>query len=367
MKKVGIITFHNALSYGAALQSCATQQFLQKLGIDNEVIDYQCDYINKRYKKIITIDKKNVPKSLVGSLLRAGNKKKSLRLSEKFRKNHMNLSCACTKDSIKTIADNYSFFITGSDQVFSPTCAGFDTTYLLDFAKPEQKYSYSASFGTTTLPDDKKADYKRLLSDFGKISVREQSGAELVKTTTGRTAEVNVDPTLLLTSKDWDKIASEDVQIKSPYILVFSVQKPRRIVDYAIKLGKEKNIPVYYLNDMHFPKKNGLNYLSPVSPSGFVWLIKNAEYVVTNSFHATAFSIIYHKNLVAEYETLGRRNNRSEELLNRLGITDRELAKGWRVNPDSDINWEQVDAILEAERKKSEKYFKEIKADILQK
>lgn len=367
MKKVGIITFHNALSYGAALQSCATQQFLNKLGIDNEIIDYQCDYINKRYKKIVTIDKRNIPKSFIGSVLKAKNKKKNLRLSEEFRKKHMKLSTACTKTTIKNITDDYSFFVTGSDQVFSPTCAGFDTTYLLDFAKPEQKYSYSASFGTAVLPEEKKSAYKALLDDFGKISVREKSGAEIVKDTTGKSAEVNVDPTLLLKSEEWDKFSGNKELINTPYILVFSVQKPRRIVEYAIKLGKEKNIPVYYLNDMHFPKKDGLNYLSPVSPFGFVSLIKNAEYVVTNSFHATAFSIIYHKNLVVEYETLGRRNNRSEELLNMVGITDRELTKGWHINPDSYIDWEKVDSILEVERKKSEKYFLGIKADVFKK
>lgn len=361
-KKAGIVTFHNALSYGAALQSYALQQFLLKNGIDNEIIDYNCDYINKNYKKLIRIVKGKRLKSFVGSLIQFGNKRKSLALSDKFRKKYLTTSNPVTRKEILNISDDYSFFISGSDQVWSPDCAGFDTTYFLDFAKQGQKYSYAASFGTTNIPDSKKEAYTNLLSDFSYYSVREQSGVQLVKKLAGKDSQVNIDPTLLLTSEDWDKITPES-KIEKPYIFLFNVLKPKRMIDYAVQLGEKKNIPVYYLNDKHIPIK-GIKYINPVSADEFVGIIKNAEYVVTNSFHGTAFSALYHKKLIVELDTATTRNTRSEELLKKLGISNREITDNIFPEPDKFIDWERVDNALENERKASRKYISEIKGNL---
>lgn len=358
-KKAGIVTFHNALSYGAALQSYALQQFLSKEGIENEIVNYQCDYMNKNYKKPVRIIKGKRLKSFVGSLLQLKNKKRSLALSEEFQKKFLVTSRPVTRSELGQITDDYSFFIAGSDQVWSPDCVGFDKTYFLDFAKPVQKYSYAASFGTTKIPEDKQEEYKRLLSDFGGYSVREQSGSELVRRLTGKEASVNVDPTLLLTSAEWDKIAT-DVEIEKPYIFLFNVLKPKRMIDYALKLGREKNIPVYYLNDKHLPI-SGIKYINPVSADKFVSLIKNAEYVVTNSFHGSAFSVLYHKKLIMELDTATKRNTRSEELLEQLGITCREITDSTSPDPDAFIDWERVDRVIEEQRKISREYLLGIK------
>ncbi len=360
MKKVGIITFHNALSYGAALQSYALQKFLDANGVDNDIIDYECDYINKRYKKLLNIDKRNIPKSLAGSVLRAGNKKLNLKLSREFRQKHMRLSPSYNKSTIASCADKYSGFISGSDQVWSPTCAGFDTAYLLDFAKPGQKFSYAASFGVPVIPKEKEPEYKKLLKDFSLISLREQSGEDIVKSVTDKETCVNIDPTLLLKSSQWDKLAC-NIELKKPYILLFGVLKPKNMVQYAVKLGKEKNLPVYNLTDLHFPKIDGINYIKPVSPDMFIGLIKNAEYVVTNSFHGSAFSIIYHKKFVMELDSYSKRNTRSEELLKMLGIENKEITKDCSPDPDLPVDWVKADEILEAEREKSRLYVRKIK------
>lgn len=363
MKKIGIITFHNALSYGAALQSYALQNFLLSNGIKNEIIDYECDFINKKYKKLLSIDKNNIPKSFVGSVLKAGNKRKSLMLSKQFQKNYMKLSNTYNRHTVSNIKDKYAAFISGSDQVWSPTCAGFDKTYLLDFADGTQKYSYAASFGTDTLPNEKLAEYKRLLSDFSAVSVREQSGEKIINNLIKRDAVVNIDPTLLLKKEDWDKIAVAP-KIKGPYILLFNVLKPVRMIEYAVKLGKEKHLPVYYLNDMHFPKREGITYLDPVAPNEFVGLIKNAEYVVTNSFHGNAFSLIYEKKFVMELDTCSKRNNRSAELLKKLGIENKEIKDEISPDADSFVDFNNVKNILDEERKKSLNYFLAMKSNI---
>ena len=358
-KKTGILTFHSALSYGAALQSYALQQFLFSCGVDNEIVDYRCEFMEKNYKSLIKIVKGKELKSFVGSLVKMPNKKKSLKLSKSFQDRFMKKSKPVTRDNIECIRDNYKLFISGSDQVWSPTCVGFDKTYFLDFAKPEQKYSYAASFGTSEISDEYKAEFSRLLGDFRYCSVREESGKNIVKSLTGKDATVNIDPTLLLKAKHWDKIAGEPL-IKGKYIFLFNVLKPVKMIEYAVKLGKEKNLPVYYLNDKHLPI-NGINYVKPVAADGFVNLIKNAEYVVTNSFHASAFSIIYHKKFVMELDTETKRNNRSEELLKQLGIENREIKDGLTPQPDGVIDWQKVDDCIEIFRKKSEEYILKLK------
>lgn len=357
-KKTGIVTFHNALSYGAALQSYALQQFLFKNGVDNEIIDYRCEYIEKTYKRLIRIVKGSELKSFVGSLLQLKNKKQSLKLSRQFQDSFFVKSRPVDRDSVAALSDEYKAFIAGSDQVWSPDCAGFDTTYFLDFAKPEQKYSYAASFGTTSLPQDKTEEYKRLLGDFRSYSVRENSGARLVKELTGNEAVVSIDPTLLLESGEWDKITT-DVELKKPYIFLFNVLKPKKMIEYAAKLGREKNMPVYYLNDKHIPI-NGIEYIKPVSADRFVSLIKNAEYVVTNSFHGSVFAIIYHKKLVMELDTETKRNTRSEELLKLLGIENREIRDDLIPDPDAETDWQRVDKILADLRKASGRYIADI-------
>ena len=361
-KKAGILTFHSALSYGAALQSYALQQFLFGCGIDNEIVDYRCDYMEKEYKSLIKIVKGKELKSFVGSVVKMPNKIKSLRLSKSFQDRFMKKSKLVTREKIESIRDNYTIFIAGSDQVWSPICVGFDKTYFLDFARPEQKYSYAASFATSEIPQELQGEYSELLSDFRYCSVREDSGKKIIESLTDKTADVHVDPTLLLDAKQWDKIAGERI-IKEKYIFLFNVLKPKKMIEYAVKLGKEKNLPVYYLNDKHLPI-SGIKYAKPVAADGFVNLIKNAEYVVTNSFHASVFSIIYHKNLVMEFDNEIKRNIRSEELLKQLSITDREIKEGCHINPDSFVDWDNVDKILEQNRKSSEEYIVCLKGEI---
>lgn len=140
-----------------------------------------------------------------------------------------------------------------------------------------------------------------------------------------------------------------------PYIFLFNVLKPKQMIQYAVNLGKEKGLPVYYLNNKHLPIK-GLKYAKPVGADGFVSLIKNAEYVVTNSFHGAAFSVIYHKKLIVEHETERNRNIRSEELLNMLGLKNREIGSGLITLPDGEIDWNYVDDVLSEHRSKSKEY-----------
>lgn len=360
-KKFGIVTFHHALSYGAVLQTYALQNFLTDLGIDNEVVNYRCKFMEDRAKVFKYIKGKSL-KNYCYSFLYGRETVRERKNSDYFGKNFLKMTKPYTKDTLAQCADDFDGFIAGSDQVWSPICVGFDSAYFLDFAKKGQKYSYAASFGMKNLPDEKIEEYQKRLSDFSAISVREGSGKELVKNLTDKEAVINVDPTLLLSSKKWDKIASS-ADINEPYIFLFTVLKPKNLVNYALELARKTGMKVIYLNKAHKIKDPMLTYMNSVTADKFLGLIKNATYVCTNSFHGNAFSLLYHKNFVVETDTLIGENNRSKELMTKLGLENRILAQGLSPEIDAETDWKNVDAFLAEERNKAKEYLLSI-ADV---
>lgn len=361
-KKVGIVTFHQALSYGAKLQAYALQRFLEENGIENDIIDYTCHFMYTRLIRPIRVGTQHKLKSFLRSLVTMRQTGIDRRKSVAFRKEHMKLSRPFNAENIGEASQEYDAFIAGSDQVWSPSCVGFDKVYFLNFAKPGQKYSYSASIAVNKLPEDKIEDYKELLSDFTMFSVREKSGADIIYDILGRQASVNIDPTLLLEQSCWDKIAKPVV--KEPYIFLFNVKKPKRLIEYAKKLASEKGLKIYYLQKERIHKVKGVTYLDPVGADEFVGLIKNAEYVCTNSFHGTAFSVIFHKHFVCEFDYQGGRNIRSEELLNLLQIKNHEIGADYFPNPDEPVDWDNVEKTLGQQREEARSYLLKIKENL---
>ncbi len=362
-KKIGILTFHRALSYGAMLQAYALQNFMLDLGIDNEIVDYNCKYMVDHYQKNFRITYGNPIKGFGWNLMTLKGIKKERITRDEFVNKHLVLSKSYNSQNINTATDNYSAFITGSDQVWSPTCVGFDPVYFLTFAKPWQKYSYSASIATKTIPENLKAQYKNRLKDFRIYSLREQSGAEIVKNLTGKDAFVNIDPTLLLTKESWDKLATN--VLNEPYIFMFTVHKPKQLIDYALELYKKTGIKVIYLNKLKSCKDKGIEYMDPVTADKFVGLIKNASYVCTNSFHATAFSVIYQKNFVVETDTCKGKNIRAEELLKHLGLDECIINDEHNADINSKSDWNYAENKIKEEREKSKAYLLNIQKENL--
>lgn len=353
-KKIGIVTFHHASSYGAVLQTYALQNFLFGLGIDNEVVNYRCKFIEDRTRVIKYIKGKSL-KNYAYSLKNAKSIVLSRKNAESFDNKFLKMTQPYTSGTVSQCANDFDAFIAGSDQVWSPTCVGFDPAYFLDFAKDGQKFSYAASFGTKTLPENKIDEYKKRLSGFDKISVREESGKQLVNNILGFKPLIHVDPTLLLTREQWDKVASDNEQ-DEPYILLFNVLKPKNLVNYAIELAEKTGMKIIYPCKGRKTHNSHIEYIEPVTADKFIGLIKNAAYVCTNSFHGNAFSLIYHKKFIVETDTAVSENNRSKELMIRLGLKNRILAKGISPDIDFETDWESVDAYFDGEQKKSAEY-----------
>lgn len=355
MKKVGIVTFHRALNYGAALQAYALQKTVSAFGADCNVVDYISPKITLDYKPF-RIYKNDILKSFAKSCIMCRRRAKRKKAFQSFFNNYIVKSeKSYTPETISEAKNNYDMFIAGSDQVWSPHCVGFDPVYFLTFANDIQKYSYAASFAVNSLPQNKIEEYRNRIFGFQRISVREKIGEKIVAELTGQTALTHLDPTLLLSSNEWSKIAVR--KIDKPYILVFSANPPSSLVSFAKKLSKEKGLPIYYINDAPHIKKGGINYIVAPTVEEFIGYFQYASYVVTNSFHGTVFSVIFNKNLFVEFKNKHGRNIRSESLLTSLGI-DREIIDG-RAK-ENKIDWNNVNKKLLEEKKTSLEYLKSI-------
>ena len=354
MKKIGILTFHRALNYGAVLQCYALQQTVSRLGADCEVVDYICPKITLDYKPF-RIYKNDPVKSFAKSCVMCRRRKKRADAFSGFTNNLIVKSKKTyTPESIAEAKNEYDCFITGSDQVWSPRCVGFDPAYFLDFADDAQKYSYAASFAVPTLPEDMLDEYRRRLSGFQRFSVREQSGEKLVRELTGRDSLTHLDPSLLLSAEEWGKAAKKTLD--GQYILMYKANPPVLMTDFVKKLSKEKNMPVYAINDAPHLKKDGINYIVAPTPEEFVGLFQNASYVVTNSFHGTAFSVIFRKEMFVEFKNTVGRNIRAYELLSSLGIS-REITDSTEETP---IDWDDVERRLDVRKQEAFDYLRQI-------
>ena len=357
MKKVGIITFHRAKNCGAVLQGYALQKAVQSFGNDCEIIDYKCENIDKSYKPF-QFNASDPVKSIIKSVIMFRKRSKRIKSFSSFYNNYLRISQESYTDSeIKDCKNKYDIFITGSDQVWGPGKKGVDpdSAYFLKFADDYQKFSYAASFGVSDISDEKIPVMKSLMDGFQTLSVREESAVKIVKKITGKDALCHIDPTFLLPSDEWKKIAV--TRIKTPYILVFNVKPVKSLLDFAENLSGAKNIPVIYITDNPQKKHQGFTYVSAPTVEEFLGYFLNATYTVTNSFHGTAFSLIFHKNLFVEFETARGFNDRACNLLTKVGI-NREIKNG--KSEETEILWDKAEEILNIERNNAYEYLKQI-------
>lgn len=357
--KTATITFHKAINYGAILQTYALQQSILKLGIDNDIIDYDCKLISNEYKLINTKSIKSLIKSSIKSLITFKMffcKKNKFKL---FIKKYIVLTNPVNKDILKSEEFNnkYNFFITGSDQVWNYEITNLDDPYFLNFVKDKSKIkSYAASFGVGCIPESLKLKYKNYLERFSSILVREKTGANIIENLIDKKVNIVLDPVLLLNQNEWNKIIFKTnfEDIKNNYILVYMSTPYIKI--FAEKLSLKYNIPIFNIADFILRKRDKIGQTkSELGPEEFISAIKNARFIITGSFHAVVFSIIYNKDFFINNvdKIKENRSSRQKDLLDLLEIKDREI---FNHDDDTDfvpIDWNNVNKKLEIERNKS--------------
>lgn len=356
MKKIGIITFHRALNYGAIMQTYALQKFMELDGYKTEIVDYQCGFLDKCYSPFF-VDNKKYINALVRGICFGKNIKKRKKEFSLFVDQNLTLSRPYYNvEEIEADRNEYSYFITGSDQVWSPISAAFDIAYFLPFACDDQKISYAASIGVTSLEPDVREELNRRLKGFKSISVRERSALSLIDDC--QNVKIHPDPTLLLKSSQWMNLIKSNF-IHDEYLLVFNVEKPINDISFAKNYAKKYSLKVVYINDRTLIKDKDIYYIEAPSPIEFLTLFAYAKVVVTNSFHGTVFSIIFRKKFFVELNNRKSRNIRIENLLDELDIKNREIVDGKSIDINPSTDWSLVERILDGKRESVRQYFTE--------
>jgi|WetSurMetagenome_2_1015567.scaffolds.fasta_scaffold39929_2 hypothetical protein len=349
--KIGIITIVKVDNYGAELQAFALQKELKSLGVQSEIIDY-IYYKNWRFKdsfKSLPINPMNNKKkvmywikyrfiSYLAEIVFPLFDKFVKRRIENFKRFHSENTTF--SKSIYSIEDlyksqfNYDIYMVGSDQVWNPCASSTIAPYFLTFAPHSaKKVSYASSFGVAELEPKLHNIYKKLINNLDVISVREPSGIDIIKELTGKTAKVTCDPTFLITKKEWEYYIKEYPNMPLRYIIIYQISKSDNLIDLANKISKEKNIPIYRICKRAFgvsKNKNIINILD-AGPAEFLYLFKNAEYVITNSFHGTAFSIILEIPFYTIISNKKDNNQRMVSLLEMLGLKNRIITENYNI------------------------------------
>lgn len=360
MGKIGIINFHRAVNYGAVLQAYALSESIIRLGGNPFTIDHKNQFIEKAYS-LNPIYSRNI-KQIINKILTYYQRKKKAQKFEAFREKYLvleKISDLYSEENAINL-EKYNSLITGSDQVWNYNMTQFDKAYFLDFMyDSRKKNSYAASFGFNHLPDEYLDDYKKLLEDFNHISVREEQASAIIKTLLNREAEVVLDPTMLLSKDDWFKI-SQDYKGKKNFILIYQMATSQSLLDFAVYLSKKTNCDIIYISDA-IRKRIKATYASGIGPLEFIGLFKNAKYVVTNSFHGTAFSINFNKPFFVEMlPPPAKVNSRLENILDIFDLRSRQIINGNNDNIFNDIDYTTVNKKLESERQRSLDYLQRI-------
>lgn len=361
--KVGIMTWFQYHNYGTALQVTGTYNVLKKYGYEPFVINY------KESGSPIFLHKNGIFKDSIGYLGKRLQEHPYHRYEENLREKKFDVflqeNLKFTKpvqlmSELEGLNDEFDAFICGSDQIWAPSV--FNAHFYLDFVLDDhKKIAYAPSVGLPRIDDENvRQQIKKYASKFNSISTREEQGSRLISDIIGREVETVIDPTLLLTGKEWNEFACTENNGNAPYILVYMLGKNERhwkaIKEIASKLSLEvKIIPVFFRD---LDREGCIS--DPIGPAEFLGLIKNASYVCTDSFHGMVFSINYGRQFCV-FERFRNsdklnQNSRIYNTLNLFGLNNR--ITGGHINKSifEDIDYDRVHEVLKTERERSQKY-----------
>lgn len=345
LKKIGIVSCYFKHNYGSMLQAYATQLKLDKLGINNETINIEknIDFKNGKRKYYLR-EIYNVPfiQSKLGMAKLKTYRKINNELNEnisirnkkyiEFKKCFRLSKPTSTYKELTEMSKEYSGFLVGSDQLWLPVNVVTDYYTLNWVPQDVNKVSFATSFGISKVPRKYKKMYKTFLNRMDSISVRESSGVGIVKEIASKDAKLICDPTMLFSKEEWEEIATKERIIKDKYILCYYLVNDKNHIEFAKKLKEVTGYKTISLlhSDEYIKHSDIFNdtTLYDIGPREWLNLIKNAEYVCTDSFHGTIFSIINNKTFFTfeRYHTKNKTistNSRIYSLLNQFDLMER--------------------------------------------
>lgn len=350
-------------NYGSALQAFALQHKLAQLGGNAVLIEPKKMEQNDKniIKKIVLFFQ---PEKHYGPYRKIRRYIQRKKYTGKYIKinNFIDTHIKTEKfdDCISEIEKGNCILLAGSDQVWSILNHPIDGFYLFDFinTKEVKKVSYAASIGISTLDDAQKAYYRMALKPFDVVSLREKNAYDSLKDDlANQLVRQDLDPTLLHTGEFWSEIAAIR-QYRKPYLFIYMLRPSKEVIRIAKKIAAKDNLDILYTG-LYVNNYSGIKTIVDVGVEDFLSYILHAEYIVTNSFHGTVFSLLFGKKFVSI--RVSSTNSRVESLLNIVKLShlliddesDLDMAK-------LDYDMEEVNSRLEVERKKSLKYLKQI-------
>lgn len=380
MKKIGIITTSQGGggtyggNYGAALQGYALVKWLREQGFDAHDINYISS--NEYHPETYSLVKRTMKRiRLMFSYKDVCNKLRSI-CGEKNRTKVREAFTEFVKENdltymagryytileLKKMATEFYAFITGSDVVWNPYLhqKKNDEGYFLDFVpQGVKRIAYAPSIGATTLPDESRRNLKELLLKFDALSIREQAGADLVKQETGIDIPVVLDPTMLLESNGYDVMVRKPANMPDKYILVYKFGNLAHTNEKINEIINKLKLPVVYVPSGDFISKE-VRY--DFGPGEFVWAIRHAELVLSDSFHCSVFAILSKTPFLtfnrSDPNGKSNINSRMTNLLKMTGLTDRMVNVGDEIDYDTllNVDFSEASRIIFEMRKMSENY-----------
>lgn len=359
--RIGILTFHRAINYGAVIQCYALYKTLLNQGHDVEIIDYRPKYIEK-YRMLFYKNDFDNAKGILGKIKYVLSclcliypKYRTNTKFDNFIKERLRLSSPVYNET--QIPRYYDVVVFGSDQIWNPAiCEGLDKLYWGQFHKGQMTFvGYALSVGRLELfTPQLLPTIVKYLDNYDYISVRENNLQHFIQQESNREATLVCDPSLLLNKKEYEKLTVPPKESK--YVLLFCLEKNPYAKKFANNIAKQIAGSVVQIGANVNPFRRCLDYTrSCLSPVEFLSYIRYADCIVTDSFHATSFSIIMHRN----FYTLKKQNNnaRLETILETVGLADRLVLANTLVHY-SPVSWLGVDNKIENYKRSSLEYIK---------
>lgn len=364
--KIGTITFHAPNNNGSFFQAYALQRFVTEcLDCDYKVIDFQSEQQLRQYSLFRSIRSiSDIVKNLI-SLLHYYPLKKRNKRFENVRSKYLSMTERCSsKEQVGKLAETFDVVIAGSDQIWNTEAPDFSEAYLLPKVKAK-KIAYAVSMGSLA-ENTHLLQYKEQLEEFAAIAVREKTVQKYIYEKMGIESEITLDPTLLLDKSKYREFTTKEPLIDEPYIFFYSISYPPEVMKVARQIADEKRMKIITVfTSFHTItcENHGIKVMYDAGPEEFVNLLMNAQMVLTNSFHGTAFSVIFNKPFLHICKTIGgklQRDDRIDGLLEMLGIVDCSVGM---CNPKSEvpnINWMLVNEKRAAMAESAGKYIKKV-------
>ena len=342
MLRVCGVTFDHTNNYGSCLQAFALQKAVEKTELNGESCEYRVLYLRKLFLHQM--------KEYNASLFRRVSDFQHLRFL-KFEKEYMKYieTENMSMDSLQQLNKEFDAFVCGSDVIWNEDLNFGRTVYFLDFAE-KYKFSYAASFGTDRVSDEYIRRCSKMISDLDEISVRETTSKKLLESHIDKAVEVVPDPVLLLDREDWETIVSRVTVPKKKYIFAYFTHINPKAQVFIKRLQKETGLRVInaiWVSNLRIMIENRIFLVQ--TPQKWLALLKNAEYIVTNSFHASVLSCVFHRRFFTfvNGEPDKGVNIRMYDYLKKLGLESRMFSAVPEVIDTSNCSFDSADRVNE--------------------